>query len=258
MDVFTLERGNAPLLISLPHDGTQLPPTFAQRLSAPARRLPDTDWHVRRLYGFARELGASMLIPNYSRYLVDLNRPPDDAVLYPGQNSTGLCPLRRFDGGPIYRDGQAPERDEIVERRERYWQPYHDALADELERLRGEHGRVLLWEAHSIRGECPFLFDGRLPDFNIGTADGRSCDRQRQARIEACLAARSTYSWVVNGRFKGGYITRHYGRPDVGVDAVQLELAQRNYMDEDSFAWSPQRAARLQAGIRELLIAALV
>lgn len=258
MDVFTLERGNAPLLISLPHDGTQLPPVFAQRLSEPARALPDTDWHVSRLYGFARELGASMLIPQYSRYVVDLNRPPDDALLYPGQNGTGLCPLQRFDGGPVYRDGQAPDSDEIAERRERYWQPYHDALADELDRLRGEHGRVLLWEAHSIRGECPFLFDGRLPDFNIGTADGRSCDPLRQARIEALLAAQSTYSWVVNGRFRGGYITRHYGRPDAGIDAVQLELAQRNYMDEDSFAWLPQRAARVQASIRELLIAALV
>jgi len=258
MTVFTLERGTAPLLISLPHDGTQLPRAFAQRLSAPARVLPDTDWHVSRLYAFARELGASMLIPHYSRYVVDLNRPPDDAALYPGQNSTGLCPVQRFDGGPIYRDGQQPDGSEVAERRQMFWQPYHDALVDELDRLRSAHGRVVLWEAHSIRGQCPFLFDGPLPDFNIGTADGHSCNAQRQARIAACLAAQSTYSWVANGRFKGGYITRHYGQPDAGVDAVQLELAQRNYMDEDSFAWLPERAARLQASIRELLVAALV
>src|SRR3546814_2154783 len=134
MDVFTLERGNAPLLISLPHDGTQLPPAFVQRLSAPARALPDTDWHVSRLYAFARELGASLLMPHYSRYLVDLNRPPDDAALYPGQNSTGLCTLPRFDGGPIYRAGQAKDSDEIAESRERYWEPYHQAIADELAR----------------------------------------------------------------------------------------------------------------------------
>jgi len=257
MKVFTLERGSAPLLISLPHDGRQLPAGLASRLSEPARALPDTDWHVSRLYAFARALGASMLIPHYSRYLVDLNRPPDDVSLYPGQNSTGLCPVQRFDGGSIYRDGQAPNPDEIAQRRERYWQPYHRALADELTRLRGEHGRVLLWEAHSIRAECPFLFAGRLPDFNVGTADGRSCTPQRQARIAAWLAAQHTYSWVANGRFKGGYITRHYGRPDAGIDAVQLELAQRNYMDEDSFAWLPDAAARLQERIRALLVAAL-
>lgn len=257
MSVFTLERGSVPLLISLPHDGTQLPPAIGQRLTESARALPDTDWHVSRLYAFARELGASLLIPHYSRYLVDLNRPPDDAALYPGQNSTGLCPLQRFDGGPIYRDGQEPDGTEIGERRQRYWQPYHDALGAELERLHGLHGRVLLWEAHSIRGECPFLFAGRLPDFNLGTADGRSCDPQRQARIEACLA-QDAYSWVANGRFKGGYITRHYGQPDAGIDAVQLELAQRNYMDEARFAWLPERATRLQASLRALLIAALV
>jgi N-formylglutamate deformylase len=258
MNVFTVERGVAPLLISLPHDGTQLPPAIGQRLTEYARALPDTDWHVSRLYAFARDMGASMLIPQYSRYLVDLNRSPDDEALYPGQNGTGLCPVQCFDGSPIYRDGQAPESAEIAERRERYWQPYHAALGEELDRLRGVHARVLLWEAHSIRGECPFLFEGRLPDFNIGTADGCSCDPQRQARIAACLAAQSAYSWVVNGRFKGGYITRHYGQPDAGIDAVQLELAQRNYMDEASFAWLPERAARLQAGIRELLIAAVL
>ena len=257
MTVFTLERGTAPLLISLPHDGTQLPRAFAQRLSAPARVLPDTDWHVSRLYAFARELGASLLKPNYSRYVVDLNRPPDDAALYPGQNSTGLCPVQRFDGGPIYRDGQQPDAGEVAERRQMFWQPYHDALSAEIDHLQHKHGRVLLWEAHSIRGQCPFLFDGPLPDFNIGTADGRSCNPQLQARVEACLAAQCAYSWVANGRFKGGHITRNYGRPDAGVDAVQLELAQRNYMDEDSFAWLPERAARLQVSIRELLVAAL-
>lgn len=257
MSVVTLERGSAPLLISMPHHGTRLPPGFAQRLAQGARALPDTDWHVSRLYAFARELGASLLMPQYSRYVVDLNRPPDDAALYPGQNGTGLCPLRRFDGGPVYRDGQEPNAAEVAERRQRYWQPYHDALGDELARLRARHSRVLLWEAHSIRSECPFLFDGRLPDFNIGTADGRSCDPQRQARSEACLAAQGAYSWVANGRFKGGYITRHYGRPEIGIDAVQLELAQHNYLDEASFVWLPERAVHLQAAIRALLVAAL-
>jgi N-formylglutamate deformylase len=222
-----------------------------------SRRAPDTDWHVSRLYAFARELGASVLAPTHSRYVVDLNRPPDDVSLYPGQNTTGLCPIVRFSGEPVYLPGQEPSADEVRERVEAYWQPYHRALQDELARLQAAHGRVLLWEGHSIRSVVPFLFEGRLPDLNVGTSGGASCASGVQARIEATLAAQDEYSWVVNGRFKGGYITRHYGRPDAGVDAVQLELAQCNYMDEDSFAYDEALAARLQPLLRRLLQAAL-
>jgi N-formylglutamate deformylase len=256
-DSYTLERGRLPLLISHPHDGSDLPAGFVQRLTPEAARLPDTDWHIARLYAFASELGASLLVPRYSRYVVDLNRPSDDASLYPGQNTTGLCPTRRFDGGPVYRDGQVPDAGEIAERVERYWRPYHQALAAELERLRARHGRVLLWEAHSIRGECPFLFDGRLPDLNLGTAVGASCNPALQARLESVLRGQGDYDWVANGRFKGGHITRHYGQPRAGIDAVQLEIAQRCYMDERSFDWQPERAARLQALLHELLRAGL-
>jgi N-formylglutamate deformylase len=257
MDVYQLHRGDRPLLISLPHDGEALPPEVAVRLTADAQRLPDTDWHVGRLYDFARELGASILRPHYSRYLVDLNRPPDDLSLYPGQNSTGLCPTIQFDGTPLYLDGEAPAPDEIAERVQRYWRPYHEALRAEIDRLRAAHGRVLLWEGHSIRSVVPYLFTGRLPDFNLGTADGTSCFAARQARVEAVLAAQQSYTWVANGRFKGGYITRHYGRPADGVDAIQLELAQCNYLDEDSFAWDEARAEPTRAMIRKLLQAAL-
>ena len=257
MEIFSLHQGTAPLLVSLPHDGWQIRPELAQRMTAPARRAPDTDWHVSRLYAFASELGASILAPLHSRYVVDLNRPPDDVSLYPGQNTTGLCPIVQFSGEPIYWPGEQPDSEEIKRRVDEYWRPYHDALAAEIQRLRAAHGRVLLWEGHSIRSVVPFLFEGRLPDINLGTAAGASCHAQTQARIESVLAAQSRYSWVSNGRFKGGHITRHYGRPQEGVEAVQLELAQLNYMDEDSFAYDPARATALQALLRELLEAAL-
>jgi N-formylglutamate deformylase len=257
MDVCTLHRGIAPLLISLPHDGSTIPDALAERMTPEARRAPDTDWHVSRLYAFAHGLGASVLVPRYSRYVVDLNRPPDDVSLYPGQNTTGLCPVVRFSGDPVYRPGEEPSPDEIAQRVETYWRPYHDTLRDELDRLRAAHGRVLLWEGHSIRGECPFLFEGRLPDLNIGTASGTRCSPDVQARIEAVLRSQETYDWVANGRFKGGHITRHYGDPANGIDAVQLEISQRIYMDEDRFTYDPVLAARAQEVIGDLIEAAL-
>lgn len=258
MDTFSLHRGSAPLLVSLPHDGTVVPDDIAARLRPEARGVPDTDWHVSRLYEFARELGASILVPVYSRYVVDLNRPSDDTSLYPGQNTTGLCPVVQFSGAPVYQAGQEPQAEEIAERVARYWQPYHAALAKELARLRATHGRAVLWEGHSIRGVVPFLFDGRLPDFNVGTAGGASCAPTLQARLAAILDGQRDYSHVVNGRFKGGYITRHYGRPAEQVDAIQLELTQSNYMDETTFEYLPERAAPTQALIRRLLEACLL
>tara|TARA_R110002020_G_scaffold84654_10_gene209557 strand:- start:4226 stop:5005 length:780 start_codon:yes stop_codon:yes gene_type:complete len=256
-DVFSLHRGELPLLVSLPHDGIALPEDIAARVTDAARGVPDTDWYVGRLYDFARALGASVLVPNYSRYVVDLNRPQDDVSLYPGQNTTGLCPARRFTGDPIYLPGKEPTPEEVAARVERYWRPYHDALQEELQRLRQAHGRVVLWEGHSIRSELPFLFDGRLPDLNLGTAAGDSCTPQTQARLEAALAAQSDYTWVANGRFKGGYITRHYGQPAQGVEAIQLEIAQLCYMDEDAGRYEPDKAGRLQPLLASLLRAAL-
>jgi N-formylglutamate deformylase len=258
MDTFTLHRGTAPLLVSVPHDGTLVPDDIAARLTDEARRVPDTDWHIARLYAFARELGASMIVPAYSRYVVDLNRSEDDVSLYPGQNTTGLCPLVRFTGDPVYRDGMEPDEAEVRDRVDRYWRPYHAALQAELARLHAAHGRVLLWEGHSIKGELPFLFEGRLPDFNLGTAGGASCAPALQARLERVLSAHAKqHDFVVNGRFKGGHITRHYGDPGNGVDAVQLETSQRVYMDEDTFAYDEGKAANAQRVIRELLEAAL-
>lgn len=256
-DIYELHRGTAPLLISLPHNGSVIPPALQARMVERARLAPDTDWHVSRLYAFARELGASMLVPRYSRYVIDLNRPPDDTSLYPGQNTTGLCPMVQFTGAPVYLEGQAPSEEEIAARIDTYWRPYHAALQDELARIHAAHGRAVLWEGHSIKGsDLEFLFPGRLPDLNLGTSAGASCSSPRQARVEAALSAQSRYDFVVNGRFKGGYITRHYADPAKGIDAVQLEISQRIYMDEATFEYDPAKAADAQAVIRSLLEAA--
>ena len=257
MDIFTLHQGTAPLLVSVPHDGTRLPVDIAARLTDSARSVPDTDWHIARLYAFARDLGASMIVPLHSRYVVDLNRAEDDVSLYPGQNTTGLCPIVQFTGEPLYLEGGEPDEAEVRARVDRYWRPYHDALRDELARIRAMHGRAVLWEGHSIRGELPFLFDGRLPDLNLGTAGGTSCTPALQARLERVLASQGDYDFVANGRFKGGHITRHYGDPANGIDAVQLEISQRAYMDEDSYAYDEGKAARVQALVRRLLEAAV-
>ncbi|MGY0561468.1 N-formylglutamate deformylase [Luteimonas sp. A277] len=257
MDIFTLHKGMAPLLVSVPHDGTFVPDDIAARLTPEARRVPDTDWHIARLYAFARELGASMIVPTHSRYVVDLNRSEDDVSLYPGQNTTGLCPVVRFSGEPVYLEGQEPTPDDIAWRVKTFWRPYHQALRAELDRLRDLHGRVVLWEGHSIRGELPFLFEGRLPDFNLGTAGGASCTPGLQQRLESVLAGQEGYDFVVNGRFKGGHITRHYGDPSSGIEAVQMETSQRAYMDERSFEYLPDKAEAAQELLRRLLQATL-
>jgi len=258
MSTFTLQRGHAPLLISLPHDGSFIPDDIAARMQPAARRAPDTDWHVGRLYEpLAQVLGASVLKPKASRYVIDLNRPADGHALYPGQRETGLVPAIGFDGEPLYRDGSEPDGAEIQRRINDYWRPYHQAIAQELARLCAEHGRAVLWEGHSIRSRVPMLFEGRLPDFNLGTAAGTSCDPALQSRLQACLESQSRFSFAVNGRFKGGYITRHYGTPATGVQAVQLELAQLNYMDEESFAYDEAKAPAVQDLIGRMLQACL-
>jgi len=253
-DTCTLHRGTAPLLISLPHDGSHIPDDIAARMRPNAQRSVDTDWHVGRLYEpLARALGASVIRPVASRYVVDLNRPADGHALYPGKRETGLVSTIGFDGEPLYLDGAEPTAEEMQRRVNAYWRPYHEALSQELDRLRAEHGRVVLWDGHSIRSHVPMLFEGRLPDFNLGTADGASCSPSLQEKLAGVLEAQSHYSYAVNGRFKGGYITRHYGQPERGVQAVQLELSQLNYMDEDSFAYTEDRAAQVQDTIARLL-----
>ncbi|MGH8704908.1 MAG: N-formylglutamate deformylase [Burkholderiales bacterium] len=254
MDPFKFRAGRTPLLVSMPHTGTHVPDALLARLTLAARALPDTDWHLERLYDFLDELGASVLVATHSRYIVDLNRPPDDANLYPGHDSTGLVPVDTFHKEPLYAAGDEPGAAEIAERVETCWKPYHAKLAEEISRIKRRHGIVLLWDAHSILSVVPRFFEGTLPDFNLGTADGCSCD---PAIGEALLrvAQRATgFSAVLNGRFKGGYITRTYGKPEQGVDAVQLELSEATYMEESApFAFREDLAARLRPHLRALL-----
>ncbi len=254
--VAVLQRGSTPLIVSLPHVGTQLPADVAAPLNAAARRLSDTDWHVDRLYAFAREAGASWLQARLSRYVIDLNRPPDDQSLYPGQATTGLCPSSSFSGEPLY-DGAAPSAQEIDRRRQRYWLPYHTALQELIAATRARFGYALLLDAHSIRSQLPRLFAGRLPDVNVGTHGGRSCATAFAAHVVGVLARQTRFSHVLNGRFQGGYITRAYGDPAANVHAIQIELAQAAYMDESGTDYDPHLALPLQSLLRQVLAAML-
>lgn len=257
---FTLRRGTTPLLVSLPHVGTEIAPDIAARLLPHALAVPDTDWHLERLYAFAHdELGASLIVPRWSRYCVDLNRPSENTPMYAGANNTELCPTRAFTGEPIYRDGAVPDDAEVKRRVAQYWQPYHDALATELARLKSEHGHALLYDGHSIKSELPWLFEGRLPDLNLGTASGASCDPGLRAALAAVLAAQTRFTQVADGRFKGGHITRRYGRPGEGVHAVQMEMCWHCALAGEAppYAYDEARAAEVQPVLRALLVAML-
>jgi N-formylglutamate amidohydrolase len=247
--IYSFHAGTTPLLISVPHDGRQLPADLAALMTDVGRSLPDTDWHVIRLYKFAIATGASLITANYSRYVVDLNRPADDAAMYAGQLSTGLCPTETFAGEEIYARRAAIDIDNRVSR---FWHPYHDKIADTLAKFREAFGYALLWDAHSIASRVPALFDGQLPVLNIGTWNGRSCGRAIADAVMQ-VAESSPYSAVLNGRFSGGHITRHYGQPDENVHAMQLEIAQRAYMDEATTDYEEAKASQLRGSLGHML-----
>ncbi len=251
--LFEFVAGDIPLLVSFPHSGTWLPPDISARMTEEAHVLPDTDWHVPILYSFVNDIGASRIVAMHSRYVIDLNRPPDSAALYPGQKNTGLVPTETFAGRPLYRPGAEPDDAEKSRRRAQYYDPYHAALQAELARICAKHGYALLWDAHSIASKVPALFEGRLPDLNIGTNGNASAPRTiGEALLEAGNA--SGFSCVLNGRFKGGHITRHYGKADSNIFAVQLEMAQIIYMDErPPYAIGHTRAPRVQAAVHRLI-----
>jgi N-formylglutamate deformylase len=252
---FELDRGTTPLLVSLPHCGTAIPEALRPAFTERALGLEDTDWHLERLYAFVRETGASLIVPRHSRYVIDLNRPSEDAPMYPGANNTGLCPTRSFAGEPLYRAGREPDAAEVARRIDAYWRPYHDALAHELQRLRAEHGHALLFDGHSIRSELPWLFEGRLPDLNLGTAAGASCAASLREALAGVLAAQERFTQVVDGRVKGGHITRPYGRPQEGVHAVQLEMGWRCYLADEAQprAYDEAQAERVRPLLRRLV-----
>jgi N-formylglutamate deformylase len=248
-----LHQGNTPLLVSLPHVGTHIPEELRDHYHERALELEDTDWHLESLYDFVTELGASLIVPRVHRYVIDLNRPPEDAPMYAGANNTELCPTRFFSGDPLYKDGCTPDTGEIARRRALYWQPYHDSLRGELDRIRSLHGRALLLDGHSIRSELPWLFEGKLPDLNLGTAGGKSCADSLRDRLIQALGNAPRFTFVVDGRFQGGFITRHYGEPERDIHAVQLEMCWSCYMKEaQPYAVDECRAVYLRPVLREI------
>lgn len=256
-NTYTFYSGNSPILISMPHAGTAIPSDISCNMTQNALQMPDVDWHLPLLYDMAKSFGASMLSAEYLRYVIDLNRSPYDISLYPGQDTTGLCPVDTFDKQPIYLEGKQPNETEIQNRIKEYWRPYHHKLEAELKRIHSIHGIAVLWDAHSITSHVPRFFTGKLPDLNFGTADLQSCDESLQTAIATTMqksAYAQKYSHVFNGRFKGGYITRHYGMPTVNIHALQLEMSQCIYMQEKPpYQYDPALAKDVKLLLGELL-----
>ncbi|MBT4890945.1 MAG: N-formylglutamate deformylase [Rhodospirillales bacterium] len=256
--VFNFMHGDQPVLVSCPHVGTHVPESIAERFTPAGAMLTDTDWYVDWLYGeAAAALGIPLLTATHSRYVIDLNRRPDGEVLYTGADNTELCPTTTFEYEPIYEDAP-PDQSEILQRVENYWRPYHDKLQQTLDDMVARHGVAVLIEGHSIRSHVPRFFEGKLPDFNLGTADGESADAGLAAEVFKALNSDGNYTSIHNGRFKGGYITRHYGQPVKGVHTLQLEKTQSCYMDETPpFAFRADLARGVQPVISRMLESAL-
>jgi formiminoglutamase len=253
MTTVRVEEHDTPLILSLPHSGTELTDGLRRRLTDLGRTLPDTDWHIDRLYAFAANLPVTTVQAVFSRYVIDVNRDPSGASLYPGRATTELCPTTSFDGEALYLEGETPDAHEIEERRQHVFAAYHMALTEQIDRVKARHGHALLYDCHSIRSRVPRLFAGELPVLNLGTNDGKSCAPGLRQRLQAVMAE-SPFSHVTDGRFKGGWITRHYGRPEDHVHAVQMELAQRAYMHEDPpYAYDHDKAQALQPTLLRLL-----
>lgn len=254
MEPVRIKQGASPLILSAPHAGAFVPPEIEAHLNETGKALADTDWHVDRLYeGLAPN--ATFIKANFHRYVIDANRPPDDEDLYPGQNTTGLVPFTDFDGEPIWRDGSAPDDAEIARRREKYHAPYHRAITEAVDNAKAFYGVAVLYDCHSIRSNIPYLFEGELPALNIGTNNGNSCSRAVES-IVATACSDSDFSSVLNARFKGGWTTRHYGAPALRVHAIQMEIAQRAYMNETPpWTYDNQKADKLRPLLRNLLAA---
>ncbi|PTM93619.1 N-formylglutamate deformylase [Mycoplana dimorpha] len=253
MAVFEVRQGTSPVILAFPHTGTFVPDAIQARLNDNGKILADTDWHIFELYDGLLD-NVTTVRATFHRYVIDANRDPEGVSLYPGQNTTGLVPETDFDGTPIWKEGEAPNADDIAARLRDFHAPYHAALAAEIERVKAIHGLAVLYDCHSIRSHIPFLFEGTLPDFNIGTDMGRTCDpRIEAATFEICAASGRTH--VLNGRFKGGWTTRHYGKPEMGVHAIQMELAQSSHLASETvpFAYDEAKAAALRQSLAAIL-----
>jgi len=248
---YQLIKGRVPLLISMPHNGQDIPDDIAAKMTDKARTVPDTDWYKDKLYDFAVEMGAYIIMPKYNRYVIDLNRDPNGVDLYPGANSTELCPTTAFDLSSLYLDNYTPDEQEIKRRIECYWQPYHQEIQTTLSEIKQQFGKAVLLEAHSILSHVPRFFDDQLPDFNFGNGDGKSCSAEMLTRVQSLDF--SPYSMVTNGRFKGGFITREYGKPDDNVHTLQLELSQVTYMNEPTNIYNDQLAAKVKPKLKALV-----
>ena len=254
MEMVELNRGSSPVILGFPHTGTHVPDDIRAKLNETGRKLTDTDWHIHELYqGLLPD--ATTVRATFHRYCLDANRDPSGTSLYPGQNTTGLIPLTDFDNRPLWIEGKEPDETETVERVLRFHRPYHAALAAEIERVKAKHGVAVLYDCHSIRSVCPFLFEGKLPDFNIGTDNGKTCDPLMEQEVSAICAAAEGYTSVTNGRFRGGWTTRHYGQPKDGVHAIQMELTQATHLKSETlpFDYDVEKAARLRKVLQQIL-----
>jgi len=254
MSVFDVRRGSSPVILGFPHTGTDVPAAIRDRLNDNGKILADTDWHIHDLYDGLLD-DATMVRATFHRYVIDANRDPAGISLYPGQNTTGLIPQTDFDGKPIWKDGEAPTEADIAARLRDFHAPYHAALAAEIARVKSIHGIAVLYDCHSIRANIPFLFEGRLPDFNIGTDNGVTCAPAIEQAVVTATAAAEGYTSILNGRFKGGWTTRHYGKPETGVHAIQMELAQATHLATEAppFAYDPAKADRLRIHLKGVL-----
>ncbi len=255
MEIFSVQTGDGPIVLGQPHGGTFVPDDVFSRLNENGRGLADTDWHINRLYDGLIE-DATVVQSHVHRYVIDCNRDPNGVSLYPGQNTTTLVPLTDFDGQAIWANGQEPSSDEIETRRQAFHAPYHAALEQELQRVKARHGYAILFDCHSIRSRIPFLFEGTLPAMNIGTDGGATCAAEIES-IAHEFADSSPYSTVLNGRFRGGWTTRHYGQPEQHQHAIQMELAQSTYLSAETAPWQfdARKAGRLRPWLRDILTA---
>ncbi|NTE88339.1 N-formylglutamate deformylase [Agrobacterium rubi] len=254
MSVLEVKQGSSPVILGFPHTGTDVPPAIWERLNDNGRMLADTDWYIHQLYdGLLPEV--TTVRATFHRYVIDANRDPDGASLYPGQNTTGLVPDTDFDGLAIWKDGEEPTEADIAARLAGFHATYHAALAAEIERVKAIHGVAVLYDCHSIRSHIPFLFEGKLPDFNVGTDMGKTCDPAIEAATFDVASRAEGYDSILNGRFKGGWTTRHYGKPENGVHAIQMELSQATHLSTETppFAYDDAKADRLRTHLKDIL-----